>query len=103
MIFYAVHYYFHHYDILFVMLNSIVPKHSVMYSKPYNLKHYIKPCSKENASQRKFELASRLNTNLQWLAITLNTLKFLHKLRRLAINLRVLAIRLNGRNASYHI
>jgi hypothetical protein len=72
---------------------------------------YIKPCSNENASRRKFELASRLNTNLRWLALTcvdlrwlaltLNTLKFLRNLRRLAVNLRVLAIRLNGTNASY--
>jgi hypothetical protein len=38
------------------------------------------------------------------LAVTcdnLNTLKFLRKLRRRAINLLVLAIRLNGTNASY--
>jgi hypothetical protein len=30
----------------------------------------VKPRWNENASQRKFELASRLNTNLLWLAVT---------------------------------
>jgi hypothetical protein len=62
---------------------------------------YLKSRANENASRRKFELASRLNTNLRWLALTLNRLKFLRKFRRLAINLRVLANCLNGTNASY--
>jgi hypothetical protein len=39
--------------------------------------------------------------DLGWLAVSLNTLKFLRKLRRLAINLHLLAIRLNSANASY--